>query len=117
MNTFVLQPSSTWRKLGFALYSDSLKYRDMVELNPKWNVMELPPVGAVLLKPQGQVPPTGAVQSRSLIPRGQSLDSSEVYPFSSQEEYFSSLLRYSPSSLTEIDRINGWSPSSPEIAG
>ena len=117
MNSFVLQPSSTWRKLGFAFYSDSLRYRDALELNPKWNVMELPPVGAVLLKSGPTTPAAGVTQSRSLIPRSRPLDTSEFFPLSSQEEYSNSLKAYSPSALVQIDRINGWSTDSPELTG
>jgi hypothetical protein len=117
MNSFVLQPSSTWRKLGFALYSDSLRYRDTLELNPKWNVMELPPVGAVLLRNGPTTPAAGLTQSRSLIPRNKPLETSEFFPFSSQEEYSNSLKAYPPSALVQIDRINGWSTDSPELRG
>jgi hypothetical protein len=117
MNTFVLQPSSTWRKLGFSFYSDSLRYRDVIELDTRWNVMELPPVGAVLLRPSSSVPAPGLTQSRPLIPRERSEQRSEFFPFSSREEYESSLSSYPPSSLKQVDRINGWSTGSSEITG
>lgn len=117
MKTFVLQPSSTWRKLGFSLFSDSLSYREVLELNSKWNVMELPPVGAVLFKPLSTLPSAGITQSQPLVPRGRSEQDSEFYPFSSREEYEEALSLYPPPSLRDIDRINGWSTGSPEITG
>jgi hypothetical protein len=46
MITVPFQPQFEWRRLGYLFYTDSLKYRDVLDANPQWNVMELPPLGA-----------------------------------------------------------------------
>jgi hypothetical protein len=107
LNTFILSPSSTWRKLGFALFSDSLSYREVLELNPKWNVMELPPVGAVMFKPSREVSQPGVNITPPLVGRPQPQEDSNYFPFNSESEYLESLSRYTTGAIQEIDRING----------
>ena len=118
MNTFVFQPGMTWRKLGFALYSDSLAYRRVLEENPAYGVTRNPAPGTVLRKSSPTVPVAGASQQPSIYsqPSGQATPS--YFPFDSQNEYYSSLFRYSSLSLREVDRNNGWTNDSyPVVSG
>ena len=48
MITVPFQPQFNWRKLGYLFYTDSMKYRDVLDNNPQWTVTELPPLGAQL---------------------------------------------------------------------
>lgn len=113
MNTFVFQPGLTWRKLGYGFYSDSLSYREVLEQNPKWNVMELPPVGAVLesgTTVAGSV--AGLSQQTPIFDRNTGLSTIDYYPFEGPTEYYEALSLYNPGCLNEVDRLNGWTSDS-----
>ena len=107
MNTFVFQPGMTWRKLGFALHSNSLEYRKVLENNPIWDISKLPPPGTVLRGSLNGSPSAGASQQPSVYTQSGLDPSLDYFPFESQTEYYGSLVRYSPSSLRKVERING----------
>lgn len=118
MNTFVFQPGMTWRKLGFALHSNSLEYRKVLENNPIWDISKLPPPGTVLRGSLNGSPSAGASQQPSVYTQLGSDSFLEFFPFDSQIEYYAALVRYSPSSLRKVERINGLtSDSSPALTG
>lgn len=110
MANLVFQSGGTWRKIGFALYSDSLAYRRVLEDNPIWTVFSHPPEGTIL-NPGSTAKSslsTGLSQNSPFVTRTSPADSSEYYPFTTREEYFNSLYEYSPSSLSEVEKLNGW---------
>lgn len=94
----------TWRKAGFALYSNSLEYRKILDQNLEWSVMETPPPGTVLNKKI----------SNNYDPASNNYDPL-FYPFDTSEEYYSSLSRYSTLALAEVERLNGWTASSDKV--
>ena len=112
MNTFVFQPGMTWRKLGFALYSDSLAYREVLNQNPAWDVTQLPAPGTVLRKSSSSVSGAGASQQPSVFSQALGQASLSYFPFTSQKEYYASLFKYSSLCLKEVDRNNGWANDS-----
>lgn len=107
MNTFVFQPGMTWRKLGFALYSNSLEYRRVLDDNPSWSVTELPPPGTVLRGSINADSAPGASQMPSVFTDSAVNSSADYFPYETPKEYYSALLRYTPSNLRKVDRING----------
>lgn len=113
MATLSFQADSTWRKLGFALYSDSLAYRKILEDNPQWSVMQSPPVGASLRSLSGAASSIGLSQQSPIVSAGAEGSSLAYYPFESKEDYLKSLVKYNPSSLRDVERLNGWSQNSP----
>lgn len=114
MRNFYFQPGSTWRKLGFTLYSNSLSYRDILNDNPNWTVTENPPVGTELVSSGGTAftSSAGLSQQSPVIPTESFDNSLTYYPFDSEEGYLNSLFRYSPSALRGVERENGWSQNS-----
>jgi hypothetical protein len=107
MNTLVFQPGMTWRKLAYALSSTSLAYRQILDENPIWNVMESPPPGVVLRVPSLSDNSGGASQQPSVYSQPSGQASPNYYPFTSEDEYFISLFKYSSSALRRVERING----------
>lgn len=116
MNTVPWQPGFTWRKLGFVTNSNSLAYRDVLSYNPGWDVITEPPIGAVI-----RLASTGSAGGTEGIPTSVSSSvqlSSAVYPFESVSAYVRALSKYSPSSMMNVDRFNGWSMDSlPAVTG
>jgi hypothetical protein len=112
MATLSFQADSTWRKIGFALHSDSLAYRKILEDNPQWSVMQNPPVGASLRSRSAAVSSTGISQQSPVVSMGADGSSFVYYPFDSRQDYLQSLVRYSPASLMDVERLNGWSQNS-----
>jgi hypothetical protein len=109
----------TWRKLGYAFFSDSSRYREVLKQNPGWNVMENPPIGTTLNKPlETSNTTSGGLSSQ---PSVFSFDSENgpqnYYPFPSKQEYFDSVVRYSSASLYVIHKVNGLSIDSEELIG
>lgn len=106
MGTFVFQPGMTWRKAGFALYSNSLSYREVLEQNPAWSVTQLPPPGTVL-KGSSSTSARGASQQPSVYSLQSVNNSNDYYPFQSEKDYYKALSLYSSSSLKSVERVNG----------
>ncbi len=104
----------TWRKLGYGFHSDSLAYREVLNYNPKWSVVELPPPGTVLQE-GADTAGSGASQQSPIFGRSSGQTSLDFYPFSSEAEYFLSLSSYNRSALREVSRLNGWSLDSSEV--
>jgi hypothetical protein len=114
MNTFVFQPGLTWRKAGYAMMSNSLAYRDVIEANPIWDITSSPPPGSVLYRPESQY--KGQTMETGLM--GSTQNPESYYPFDSAEEYSKSFYRYNMQSLLDVERYNGWSlTSTPVLSG
>jgi hypothetical protein len=116
MANVVFQSGSTWRKLGYALYTDSLAYREVLNQNPQWSVIENPPIGTVL-RNNGNTPGSsggyaGLSQQSPITPRPSGATTLDYFPFDNQAEYLSAALKYSPSALRDVERLNGWSANS-----
>lgn len=111
MKTIPWQPGFTWRKLGFVSRSSSLAYRDVLALNPSWDVTIEPPVGAVIYL-EGTAS-SGQLEAIPTGPNGGSAQiSQEVYPFDTFEDYTLALSKYSSGALMTVDRTNGFSMDS-----
>lgn len=111
MNTFVFQPGLTWRKAGYAFFSDSLAYREVLNSNPVWDITSQPAPGSSLYKPDGR-------SSRGSMETGlmySSANPETYYPYDSAEEYNKAFYRYNMQSLLDVERYNGWSLTSTPI--
>lgn len=114
MRRIVFQPDSTWRKLGYALYSDSLSYREIINDNPQWDVLHTPPPGTRLKSSSSssRANVSGLTQQAPITARPSEYTALKFFPFSSESEYYTSLLRYSFKALEDTQRLNGWSSNS-----
>jgi hypothetical protein len=104
------QQAFTWRKLGYLYFTNSLEYREVLEQNPQWKVTELPPLGAQLrISPSANTSGTrGGLTQGSFIfglPAGE--NEARIYPFNTQQEYTSSLNRYTLQGVLDREKING----------
>jgi hypothetical protein len=104
------QQQSTWRKLGYLYFTNSLEYREVLEQNPQWKVTELPPLGAQLrISPSANASGTrgGLTQGSFIfgIPAGE--NATRIYPFNTQQEYTAALNRYTLQGVLDREAING----------
>lgn len=101
------QQQFTWRKLGYLFYQDSLSYREVLEQNPQWTVVKLPPVGAELRIDSTGGAPGSLVQGNFIfgLPTGSEED--QIFPFNTQAEYDAALDRYTLQGVVERTSING----------
>lgn len=108
MRTIPWQPGFTWRKLGYMAGSNSLAYRNVIEANPGWDVTTEPPIGKVIrLDMQGSAGTTQGIPTSVSTLGVQPSDL--VAPFPTVATYAQALSKYSPSSLMNVDMVNGWS--------
>jgi hypothetical protein len=113
MITVVFQPQFNWRRLGYLFYTDSMKYRDVLNSNPQWNVTELPPLGAQLGIETGVNATNGGLLQTSFIfglTAGNEED--EIYPYNTKTEYADAAERYTMYSVLFQDSLNGYSSDS-----
>lgn len=109
MSTTPFQPQYTWRKLGYLAYTDSLAYREILDQNPQWDVVTLPPIGAQIVVNVKNTRSASLLQS-AFVFGGPSGDvSDQIFPYNSQLDYFQSLNRYTVQGVTNRDSINGYS--------
>jgi hypothetical protein len=109
MITLPFQQQFTWRKLGYQYLTNSLDYRSILELNPRWEVTELPPLGAQVFLPDPNTT-SGSLQQSSFIsgtPTEDSLDA--IYPFNTTEDYITSLNKYTVQGVVLREKFNGYS--------
>jgi hypothetical protein len=101
------QQGDTWRKLGYVYYTNSLEYREVINQNPQWTVVENPPVGAqLLISPAGSSP-----NQQSLFTDGpESFYTQDIiFPYTSTDEFVAATIRYPLSALLNPYAINGYS--------
>jgi hypothetical protein len=111
MRTIPWQPGFTWRKLGFISYSDSLAYREVIEMNPGWDVTVEPPIGAgIYYEPSS--PNAGLLGTNTTFSPSSLQAPEDIFPFSSVEEYNKALSSYQIGNVLQVDRLNGWSVDS-----
>jgi hypothetical protein len=107
--SFPFQQQFTWRKLGFLYFTNSLSYREVLEENPQWKVTELPPVGAQIrlsnVSPQST--PGGITQGSFILGAASESSTESFFPFSSEEEYYTSLNRYTLQGVIDRVTLNG----------
>lgn len=114
MNTFVFQPGLTWRKAGYAFFSDSLAYREVINANPIWDITSSPPPGSILYEPDAST--TGMSRETGLMSSSQNPE--DYFPFNSAEDFNKAFYRYNMQSLLNVERYNGWSlTSTPVLSG
>jgi hypothetical protein len=101
------QQQFTYRKLGYLFFTDSLAYREVLEQNPQWRMNELPPVGAQLrIASQGNA--TNGLSQGGFVfglPEG---SISQVFPFETEEDYITALVKYTPKAVFNREKINGY---------
>jgi hypothetical protein len=113
MITVPFQPQFEWRRLGYLFYTDSLKYRDVLDANPQWNVMELPPLGAQIEVQPTSDPGSGGLSQSSFVFGLTANDEEDLlYPYNSKTEYREALDRYTLYSVFFQDSLNGYSADS-----
>lgn len=122
MDTFTFGSGLTWRKSGYAFFSDSLAYRDILDVNPVWDISISPVPGTLLYKPDSASPSAGGTLSQGSMATDLFSYSSEntdyYYPYESPESFDKSLLRYNMVTLANVERYNSWSlTSSPVVTG
>jgi len=101
------QQQSTWRKLGYLFYQDSLAYREVLTQNPQWDVTELPPVGAQI-EVEGVGATVGGLSQGNFVfglPSGSQAD--EIFPFDTEVAYTEALDRYTLQGVVERETLNG----------
>ena len=101
------QQGDTWRKLGYVYFTNSLEYREVLDQNPQWTVIENPPVGAQL-----RITPSGltANESTTFIGGLESFYTQDIiFPFTSPDEYVAATVRYPLDALLDPFAINGYS--------
>lgn len=104
------QQQDTWRKLGYLYYTDSLSYREVLEENPQWSVVELPPIGAQLRISSGQISsptPGGLSQGSFIFGEATGEAATNIYPYDTEEAYNSALYRYTLQGVIERETLNG----------
>jgi hypothetical protein len=101
------QQQFTYRKLGYLFFTDSLAYREVLEQNPQWRMNELPPVGAQFrISSQGNA--TNGLSQGGFVfglPEG---STSQVFPFETEEDYITALIKYTPEAVFNREKINGY---------
>lgn len=113
MITVPFQPQFNWRKLGYLFYTDSLEYRKVLDSNPQWNVMELPPLGAQIEVQPTSTAGTGGLSQSSFVFGLTAGDQEDViFPYDTNAEYTAALDRYTMYSVLFLDSINGYSADS-----
>lgn len=118
MNTFVFQPGATWRKVGFAFYSDSLAYREILDANPFWDITKSPVPGTPLYKPEDTGLSSGGLTQAGITTNVNITSpqaSNSYYPFSSESEYLRALSLYTVANTSDIERYNGWTATSSQV--
>jgi hypothetical protein len=113
MITVPFQPQFNWRKLGYLFYTDSMKYRDVLDNNPQWTVTELPPLGAQLAIQSELNGTSGGLQQSTFVFGLTAGDESDViFPYDTTQEYRTAVDRYSVYSVLFQDQLNGYSADS-----
>lgn len=109
MKTIAFQPQSTWRKLGYQYFQDSLSYRRILDSNPQWNVMENPPIGGPVLVPQNTASNSGLIQSSFMVGQATGSLSNRIFPFATEKAYREALSRYTLPAVRNRQSLNGYS--------
>jgi len=113
MITVPFQPQFNWRKLGYLFYTDSLKYREVLDNNPQWTVTELPPLGAQLsIQSELSATSGGLQQSTFVFGLTAGEESDVIFPYDTVEEYKAAVDRYTVYSVLFQDQLNGYSADS-----
>jgi hypothetical protein len=113
MITVVFQPQFNWRRLGYLFYTDSMKYRDVLNSNPQWNVTELPPLGAQLgIETDVSATNGGLLQTSFIFGLTAGNEEDEIYPYNTKTEYADAAERYTMYSVLFQDSLNGYSSDS-----
>lgn len=122
-----------WRVLGYLYYRNSLEYRQLIALNPSFDIRSIPAPG-VEINASGEMH-TGQPEPGLAGPGGQmmAVDTTinlrdlggnsppaptsqqvNIFPWNSLGEYTNRLGQYTAAALFESDRINGMTLDSPQ---
>jgi hypothetical protein len=129
----VWEAGDNWRVLGYLYYRNSLEYRQLIALNPSFDIRTIPAPG-VQINASGQMA-TGDVEPDLMAPGGQLMGVDQVinlsnnsnasggYPTTSQATifpwtnfgtYVNRLGQYTAAGLLDKQRINGMMLDSPQ---
>mgnify|MGYP006267097537 CR=1 FL=1 len=108
MDSFPFQQDHTWRKLGFLKFYNSTNYREVLEQNPQWNVMALPPLGAQMRVDSGTQARTGLSQASFIYTTGDEATDDGFYPFDDRNSYIKAAVRYPLSAIVNRVAVNGY---------
>jgi hypothetical protein len=101
------QQGDTWRKLGYVYFTNSLDYREVIDQNPQWTVVENPPVGAQLRITSSGL--SSNEQSTFLGGLESFYTQDIIFPFTETDEFIAATIRYPLPALLNPYAINGYS--------
>jgi hypothetical protein len=124
----------SWRVLGYLYYRNSLEYRQLIGLNPSFDIRTLPAPG-VEINASGQIG-SGAPEPDLLGPGGQLMaadttidltkgfntspypqsQDSTIFPWKDFGTYTNRLGQYTAAALLDTDRTNGMMLDSPQAS-
>lgn len=134
--TRVWKTGDSWNKLAYAYFGDSREFRQILELNPSYDIRSFPAQGVAIFldgtsasqgkNPSGSSqgsPGTLSQLSTALNLSGPSsnLESDQlaqaIFPWDNFRDYTQRLSQYTAYSLLERDRTNGYGLDSPQANG
>ena len=108
LKTYTFAPGDTWRKLGYLAYTNSTDYRQVLETNPDWDVLTLPPVGAVIKIEVEDSKPGQTLVSGFFWEEVDNNIEATIFPFDSITQYESQVSKYTYYSLLNNNELNGY---------
>lgn len=122
MERIVAQPGDTWGKIAYRVYQNSLRYREILDINPGYDSTMLPVPGDYINLPDGSndnstETSVGTLETRQLSSRtgeDSSGTSDFYYPWPSKESVMRRCLDYAPQTLEWPRRSNGYTLDSYE---
>ena len=122
MNRVVARPGDTWGKIAYRVFQNSLRYREILDLNPGYTSTMLPVPGDYINLPDGSSDNStqtsvGSLESRQLTSRtgADAPGSSDFYyPWPSKEAMLGRCVEYAPQTLEWPRRANGYTSDSYE---
>lgn len=123
MLTRVWQEGDSWSKVAYLETFDSRNFRELLELNPSFDIRTEPSTGVPILV-QAEVgikgKGTGTLNqvdlNFDLRKTGQKTSPElDIFPWKDLSEYTKRLSEYTAAALFQVDRVNGYSMDSPQI--
>lgn len=122
MKRVVAKPGDTWAKIAFRVFQNSLRYKEILDVNPGYTSVTLPVPGDYINLPDGAInnnaqTTVGTLESRQLSSRtGASAAGSSdfYYPWPSREALIGRAIEYAPQTLEWPRRSNGYTSDSYE---
>lgn len=122
MKRVVAQPGDTWGKIAYRVFQNSLRYKEILDVNPGYTSVTLPVPGDYINLPDGAIgnnaqTTVGTLESRQLSSRtgaNASGTSDFYYPWPSADVMLERSVEYAPQTLEWPRRANGYTSDSYE---